>query len=110
MQDKVLRNRRIEKKPGCVAEAVSIMGDKWTALIILKLADGATRFSALEDTLEGISPRTLSQRLTSLEEKSIVTKEKYAEVPPRVEYSLKKKGEDLIPILRSMAKWGDKYS
>lgn len=110
MQDKVLKSPKIEKKPGCVAEAVSIMGDKWTALIILKLADGPARFSALEDNLEGISPRTLSQRMANLEEKSIVTKKKYAEVPPRVEYTLTKKGEDLIPILKSMATWGDKYS
>lgn len=110
MQDKVLKNPKIEKKPGCVAEAVSIMGDKWTALIILQLANGPSRFSALEEVLEGISPRTLSQRLSNLEEKSVVTKQKYAEVPPRVEYTLTQKGNDLIPILKSMATWGDKYS
>lgn len=110
MQDKVMTNPKIEKKPGCVAGALSIMGNKWTALLIMELAKGPTRFCALEDSLEGISPRTLSQRLDDLEEKSVITKKKYAEVPPRVEYTLTKKGEDLIPILRSMATWGDKYS
>ncbi len=109
MQSKVSTNPKIEKHPGCVAEAVSIMGNKWTALLIMELAKGPTRFCALETSLEGISPRTLSQRLDELEQKSVISKKKYAEVPPRVEYTLTDKGKDLIPILRSMAKWGDKY-
>lgn len=110
MQGKVSTNPKIEKHPGCVAEAVSIMGNKWTALLIMELAKGPTRFCALEDSLNGISPRTLSQRLDDLEEKLVISKKKYAEVPPRVEYALTKKGRDLIPILKSMATWGNKYS
>lgn len=86
------------------------MGNKWTALLIMELAKGPTRFCALETSLEGISPRTLSQRLDELEGKSVINKKKFAEVPPRVEYSLTKKGQDLIPILKSMATWGNKYS
>jgi DNA-binding HxlR family transcriptional regulator len=110
MQDKVIDNPKIEKNPGCVAEALSIMGNKWTALLIMELAKGPARFCGLEKSLEGISPRTLSQRLDDLEEESVITKKKFAEVPPRVEYKLTEKGKDLIPILRSMATWGDKYS
>lgn len=110
MQIKVSTNPKIEKHPGCVAEAVSIMGNKWTALLIMELAKGPTRFHVLETSLKGISPRTLSQRLDDLETKSVITKKKYAEVPPRVEYALTKKGRDLIPILKSMATWGNKYS
>lgn len=101
---------KIEKHPGCVAEAASIMGNKWTALLIMELANGPARFCAMETSLEGISPRTLSQRLDELESKKIITKKKYAEVPPRVEYNLTAKGRDLIPILKSMATWGAKYS
>ncbi|MBI2285486.1 helix-turn-helix transcriptional regulator, partial [Candidatus Saccharibacteria bacterium] len=93
----------------CVAKALSIMGNKWTALLIMELAAGPSRFSALEAALRGISPRTLSQRLDKLEQQKIITRKNYAEVPPRVEYDLTAKGRDLIPILKSMAAWGDKY-
>ncbi len=109
MQVKVLNNPKIEKHPGCVAEALSIVGNKWTALIIMELANGPMRFSGLENKLAGISPRTLSQRLVELEEKKIVTRKCFAEVPPRVDYTLTNKGKDLIPILKTMAIWGDKY-
>ena len=86
-----------------------ILGNKWTALIVMRLAEGPARFSALEQSLPGISPRTLSQRLDELQARKIITKACFAEVPPRVEYALTAKGKDLIPILRSMAAWGDKY-
>lgn len=110
MQDIVISNPKIEKRPGCVAEALSILGNKWTALIVLELSLGPNRFSKLEHCLKGISPRTLSQRLDDLEQKKLITKKSFAEVPPRVEYELTLKGRDLIPILKSMAAWGDKYS
>jgi DNA-binding HxlR family transcriptional regulator len=109
MQVKVLNNPKIEKHPGCVAEALDIVGNKWTALIIMELFRGPTRFSVLQNKLDGISPRTLSQRVDELERKNVITKRSYAEVPPRVEYSLTNKGKDLLSILKSMAAWGDKY-
>ena len=110
MQVKVMTNSKIENRPGCVAEALSILGNKWTALIVLELSMGPSRFSKLEYCLKGISPRTLSQRLDYLETKKLIARKSFAEVPPRVEYTLTPKGTDLIPILRSMAAWGDKYS
>jgi len=109
MQAKVMQDSKIEKHPGCVAEALSIIGNKWTALLVMELARGNTRFSHIESSLKGISPRTLSQRLDYLVDKSIITKKNFLEMPPRVEYKLTKKGYDLIPILQSMASWGDKY-
>ena len=109
MQVKVIQDSKIEKHPGCVAEALSIIGNKWTALLVMELAKGTTRFSHLETSLKGISPRTLSQRLDYLVDKSIITRQNFSEMPPRVEYLLTKKGYDLIPILQSMASWGDKY-
>jgi DNA-binding HxlR family transcriptional regulator len=102
-------NNSIEPKDGCVARAMEIIGNKWTALILRDLASGNCRFSELERSLQGISPRTLSQRLDDLEAQKIVTKASYAEVPPRTEYTLTKKGNDLIPLLKQMANWGVKY-
>jgi DNA-binding HxlR family transcriptional regulator len=109
MRSGVSTNPKIEKHPGCVVGALAVMGNKWTPLIIMELAKGTARFSALENSLGGISPRTLSQRLDELEQMSIITKTSFAEVPPRVEYALTSKGKDLIPILKSMASWGSKY-
>jgi DNA-binding HxlR family transcriptional regulator len=109
MQDKVLTTRLIENKPGCVAAALTIVGNKWTALIVKELAEGCARFSSLQAALPGISPRTLSQRLDEMQHCKLITKKAYAEVPPRVEYTLTQKGRDLLPILESMAYWGEKY-
>jgi DNA-binding HxlR family transcriptional regulator len=99
----------LETRVGCIAAAMQIIGSKWTALILRDLAAGSKRFSELEKSIGGINPRTLSQRLDDLESHGIITKKSFAEVPPRIEYSLTPKGEDLIPVLRQMAAWGDKY-
>lgn len=99
----------LEPKVGCIASAMEIIGSKWTALILRDLANGPRRFSELEKSVGSINPRTLSQRLDDLERHSIITKKSYAEVPPRIEYTLTKKGEDLIPVLKAMSAWGDKY-
>lgn len=99
----------IEPKVGCIASAMEIIGNKWTALILRDLAAGSKRFSELEKSVGSINPRTLSQRLDDLESHGIITKKSFAEVPPRIEYTLTKKGEDLVPVLTQMASWGDKY-
>jgi DNA-binding HxlR family transcriptional regulator len=101
--------KRLEKKDGCIATAMEIIGSKWTALILRDLHEGPKRFGELERSLEGISPRTLSQRLDDLEQCHILTKEVFNEVPPRTEYTLTQKGRDLVPVLQQMASWGDKY-
>jgi DNA-binding HxlR family transcriptional regulator len=101
---------KIEKKPGCVAEATAILGNKWTALIVMELSQDCARFSHLQQSIPGINPRTLSQRLDYLEQKRIISKKQFAEVPPRIEYTLTEKGRDLLPILKSMADWGYKYA
>ena len=99
----------LEARVGCIASAMQIIGNKWTALLLKELATGPKRFCALEDGVGGINPRTLSQRLDDLEKHGIINKQSFAEVPPRTEYSLTAKGKDLIPVLRQMAAWGDKY-
>ncbi len=109
MQHKVLSQLETIEKPGCVAAAVTILGNKWSPLIIKALTHGPQRFCQLETILGAISPRTLSQRLDDLEQQGIISKQVFAEVPPRVEYTLTEKGLDLLPILKCMADWGNKY-
>lgn len=99
----------IEQHTGCIAAAMEIIGNKWTALILRDLFSGPKRFCELEKSVGAINPRTLSQRLDDLENHGIITKASYAEVPPRIEYTLTQKGEDLLPILEKMAAWGTKY-
>ncbi|HTK39277.1 MAG TPA: helix-turn-helix domain-containing protein [Patescibacteria group bacterium] len=99
----------IEPSIGCIASAMQVIGNKWTALLLRDLATGPMRFSELEKSVGGINPRTLSQRLDELESHGIVVKETYKQMPPRIEYTLTPKGQDLIPILRQMASWGEKY-
>lgn len=99
----------LEPKVGCIAASMRIIGNKWTALILRDLFSGPKRFCELEKSVGHISPRTLSQRLDDLESERIVTKKSFAEVPPRTEYELTQKGRDLLPILKQMAAWGNKY-
>lgn len=96
--------------PSCIAAASAILGDKWTPLIVRTLTSCPACFSELEISLEGISPRTLSQRLDKLEAEQIIVKSLYCERPPRYRYELTPKGRDLESILQSMAVWGDKYA
>jgi DNA-binding HxlR family transcriptional regulator len=89
-----------------VCRTAEIVCAKWTILIVRDLADGRSRFSQMERSLAGISPRTLSLRLRALEEEGIVERRTYPEVPPRVEYALTEKGLALIPIIDSMRHYG----
>ena len=99
----------LEPKVGCIAGAMLIIGNKWTALILRDLTGGSKRFSELQESVGSINPRTLSQRLDDLEAHGILTKKSFNEVPPRIEYTLTQKGHDLVPVLRQMAAWGEKY-
>jgi DNA-binding HxlR family transcriptional regulator len=92
---------------GCpVARTAELIGNKWTPLIVRDLADGRKRFSELERSLHGISPKTLSERLKRLEEAAAVERTCFAEVPPRVEYALTAKGHALLPVIESMRTFG----
>ena len=89
-----------------VACTADIISGKWTLLVIRDLASGMKRFNQRERSLHGISPKTLSERLRSLEGEGIIVRQTFAEVPPRVEYSLTEKGLDLIYVIESMRNFG----
>ena len=95
---------------GCpVARTAQLIGNKWTPLIVRDLAGGRRRFSELERSLSGISPKTLSERLKRLEEARVVERHCFAEVPPRVEYSLTEKGHALLPVIDQMRTFGRRW-
>ena len=87
-------------------KSLSIIGSKWTLLILRELSGGTKRFAQLEKALKGISPKTLSSRLQELEQNKIIVKKIYPEVPPRVEYSFAARGESLKRILNDLYEWG----
>ncbi len=89
-----------------VAACAEIIGAKWTALLVHDLSEGPRRFSELERSCAGISPRTLSERLRALEQEGIVERRSYQESPPRVEYELTSKGQSLLPIIEEMRRFG----
>lgn len=92
-----------------VAATAEIIGAKWTALLVHDLSEGPRRFSELERSCHGISPRTLAERLRVLESEGIVERQSYPEAPPRVEYSLTDKGESLLPIIDAMREFGHEW-
>jgi DNA-binding HxlR family transcriptional regulator len=92
-----------------VARTARIISGKWTLLIIRDLAAGVKRFNQLERSLQGISPKTLSERLRSLEEEGVILRRTFAEVPPRVEYSLTEKGRDLVEVVTCMRCYGNRW-
>ncbi len=97
-------------KHGCcpVEKAIKLIGGKWTILILRDLFTGTKRFGELRKSLIGVSPKTLSGRLRYLEKEGIVARKIYPEVPPRVEYTLTKRGKSLGAIIESMRVWGEK--
>ena len=100
----------IEQRPGCIQATLAVLGDKWTGLIIRDLTSNKATFSDLEASLNGISPRTLSQRLTKLEAEKIIMRRLYCEHPPRYTYELTEKGLELQSILKKMSEWGNRYA
>jgi DNA-binding HxlR family transcriptional regulator len=92
-----------------VAATAEIVGAKWTALLVHDISEGPRRFSELERSCQGISPRTLAERLRALEAEGILERQSYPETPPRVEYSLTEKGESLLPIIDAMREFGHEW-
>ncbi len=96
--------------PACPVEIImGLIGDKWKVLIIRDLLTGTKRFGELKKSLNGITQKVLTNNLREMEASGLVNRKVYAEVPPRVEYSLTETGLSLKPILDSMVVWGNSY-
>ena len=96
--------------PACPVETtLTLIGDKWKVLILRDLMPGTKRFSELRKSVGDVSQKVLAAQLRDMEKSGLVHREVYAEVPPRVEYSLTPLGRSLKPILDSMWAWGEGY-
>ncbi len=94
-----------------VARALEVIGDKWTILILRDLfLDGPKKYQDLLESLKGISPNILANRLKKLMAHQILRKDLYQKNPPRFEYSLTKQGESLREILMTLKDWGQKHT
>jgi len=99
-----------DELPACpVATTVSLIGNKWKLLILRNLLAGSNRFGELRKTIPGISQKVLTDNLRSMERDGIIVRTVYAEVPPRVEYSLSELGDSMRPIISAMEQWGFGY-
>lgn len=92
-----------------VANAARLLGDRWTLVILRDLVDGPMRFSELEEATGGISPRTLADRLRQMEERGLVTRESFREIPPRVQYTLTPKGVATLPVIDALRTFGEQW-
>ncbi len=96
--------------PVCPVETtLTLIGDKWKVLILRDLMPGTKRFGELKKSIGSVSQKVLTAQLRDMEESGLVNRRVYAEVPPRVEYSLTELGQSLKPILDAMRDWGDDY-
>jgi DNA-binding HxlR family transcriptional regulator len=94
-----------------IARTLDIVGERWTILILRDLVvDGPRKFQDFERSLIGISPNTLSARLKRLEDAGVVQRRFYAQHPPRAEYVLTEKGEELRPVLKALLDWGKRHT
>ena len=96
--------------PACPVETtLMLIGDKWKVLILRDLMDGTKRFGELKKSIGSVSQKVLTAQLRDMEGKGLVERKVYAEVPPRVEYTLTETGYSLKPILDAMWAWGEQY-
>ena len=105
-----MSNNKTKALPACPVETtLTLIGDKWKVLILRDLIPGTKRFGELKKSIGSVSQKVLTAQLRDMEGSGLVTRKVYAEVPPRVEYSLTELGKSLKPILDSMQNWGEEY-
>ena len=96
--------------PACPVETTLLLiGDKWKVLILRDLMDGTKRFGELKKSIGHVTQKVLTAQLREMEQSGLLTRKVYAEVPPRVEYTLTETGYSLKPILDAMYRWGEGY-
>ena len=109
MNDKT-KNNKTKDLPACPVETtLTLIGDKWKVLILRDLLTGTKRFGELKKSVGDVSQKVLTSQLRDMEDSGLVNRKVYAEVPPKVEYSLTELGQSLKPILDAMALWGNGY-
>jgi DNA-binding HxlR family transcriptional regulator len=88
---------------------LSVIGGRWKSLVFWNLRTGTKRYGELKKILIGINDKMLTQVLRELEQNGIVARQVYEKVPPKVEYTLTKEGESLLPVMKLMSEWGEKF-
>ena len=102
--------QEVKELPACPVETtLTLIGDKWKVLILSDLLPGTKRFGELKKSIGSVSQKVLTAQLRDMENSGLLTRTVYAEVPPRVEYSLTDLGKSLKPILNAMWTWGEEY-
>ena len=100
----------VKSLPACPVETtLALIGDKWKVLILRDLLPDTKRFGELKKSIGSVSQKVLTAQLRDMEENGLLTRTVYAEVPPRVEYSLTDLGKSLKPILDAMWNWGEEF-
>ena len=103
-------SKNVKELPACPVETtLTLIGDKWKVLILRDLLPGTKRFGELKKSIGSVSQKVLTAQLRDMEENGLINRKVYAEVPPRVEYSLTDLGNSLEPILVAMWNWGEGY-
>ena len=92
-----------------VARCMEVFGGKWTLLLLFRIAKGTNRFGALQRGIPSISKQMLTAELRELEANGLLDRKVFAEIPPRVEYTISPKGETLFPIINAMREWGENH-
>ena len=102
--------KRYELQNFCPIElALLLMGSRYKTIIAIELLDGKKRFTQLKNAIEGVSQKVLTEHLRLMEEYKLISREVFAEVPPRVEYSLTDTGRSLRSIIEALREWGEHY-
>jgi len=105
------RGENRPKRSACpVSRTLDVLGDRWSLLVVRDLMRGKRRFAEFLESKESIPTNTLTDRLKRLVRHGIVVRQRYSEHPPRVEYVLTPKGEDLRPMIRAMVDWGVQHA
>jgi DNA-binding HxlR family transcriptional regulator len=100
----------VKELPACPVETtLTLISDKWKVLILRDLLQGTKRFGELKKSIGHVSQKVLTSQLRQMEESGLLTRKVYAEVPPRVEYTLTDVGYSLKPIMDAMWAWGEEY-
>jgi site-specific recombinase, phage integrase family len=104
------QQKTAKELPACPVETtLTLIGDKWKVLILRDLLPGTKRFGELKKSIGNVSQKVLTAQLRDMEQNGLINRKVYAEVPPRVEYSLTELGMSLKPVLDALWNWGEEY-